>query len=259
MIRSAFLSSVAATLATTSLASAGELVGASLTQRELFATLPAARPGQWTRVILGSGAKYQKQIGVGSEANTSGHVAYFETQVGMPGGSCNPASMRKAYLKSPRIGSLLDEYALSINIGRTENMIYRYGDEAAGHAGVDNTFHLLDERFLYDSRPMHVVSATRTRLHVASAMHDVTHVVGEYRTPGSGNDRLQHVEVWYAPEFPFGVAKYRATLRGLDPFEMYVYSHGDRFATMLAMKLDDVRAATKDGQYGQIPTRGIAN
>jgi len=40
---------------------------------------------------------------------------------------------------------------------------------------------------------------------------------------------------------------------------MHVYTHGDRFASMLAMKLDDVRAATKDGQYGQIPTGGIAN
>lgn len=234
-----------------------ELVGATMSQRALFERLPAGRPGQWTRVILGSGATYQKQIGIGSEDDPTGRMTYFETQVGMPGGSCNPASMRKAYLRDPRVGSLLDDYRVTLNIGRTENMIYRYGDASAG--GRDETLRLFDERYLYDGRPMRIVSVASARIHVASAMHETTHVVGEYRTPGTGNDRLRHVELWHAPEFPFGLAKYRATLRGLDPFEMHVYSHGNRFETMLAMKLDAVRAATKDGQYGQIPTGGIVN
>lgn len=258
MNRTTFLGGAAATLAGTGVAAhASELVGRTLTQRDLFARLPAGRPGQWTRIILGSGATYQKQIGIGSEMSAGRRVAFFETQIGMPGGSCNPASMRKAYLRGATIGSLLDDYPVAINIGRTENMIYRYGDGAPG-AG-DETLHLFDERYLYDPRAMHVVSVRPQRIHVASATHDVTHVVGEYRTAGAGNERLRRVELWYAPEFPFGLAKYRATLRGLDPFEMHVYSHGDRFATMLAMKLDDVRAATKDGQYGQIPASGIAN
>lgn len=260
MNRIAFLSAAAATLVVAPApAFAVDLVGTSLSQKELFSRLPAGRPGQWTRVILGSGATYQKQIGIGREETPNGLIAYFETQVGMPGGSCNPASMRKAYLRNAKIGSLLDSYAVSINIGRTENMIYHYGDAPAGSAQRDDSLHLLDERYLYDDRLMHVVSVKSARIHIASAMHDTTHVVGEYRTPGTGNDRLEHVELWYAPEFPFGLAKFRATLRGLDPFEMHVYTHGDRFATMLAMKLDAVRAATKDGQYGQIPSSGIAN
>lgn len=260
MNRSAFLAACGATLASMpALAFGSELVGTALTQHELFAMLPSGRAGQWTRIILGSGAVYQKQIGIGNEPNTTGRVSYFETQVGMPGGSCNPASMRKAYLRDGRFGSLLDQYALSINIGRTENMIYRYGDAASGHDAADTTFRLFDERYLYDSRKMHVVSVAPARIHVASATHDVTHVVGEYATAGSGNERLRRIELWHAPQFPFGLAKYRAKLRGLDPFEMHVYSHGDKFASMLAMRLDDVRAATKDGQYGQIPSSGIAN
>ncbi len=260
MNRLAFLASSSAAIVVARVPVFGaELVGATMTQGELFDALPAGRPGQWTRVILGSGATYQKQIGIGREANTAGEVTYFETQVGMPGGSCNPASMRKAYLRDGRVGSLLDEYALSINIGRTENMIYRYGDSAGAKTAGDDTLHLFDERYLYDRRPMRVVSVKTERIHVASAMHETTHVACEYRTAGTGNERLQHVELWHSPAFPFGLAKYRATLRGLDPFEMHVYSHGERFASMLAMKLDDVRAATKDGQYGQIPTGGIAN
>lgn len=257
MNRSTFLGGAAALACAPAVAFASDLVGSTLTQRELFARLPAGRPGQWTRIILGSGATYQKQIGIGSEVADGRRVAFFETQIGMPGGSCNPASMRKAYLRDATIGSLLDEYPVAINIGRTENMIYRYGDSAGG--GRDETLHLFDERYLYDPREMHVVSVRSERIHVASATHVATYVACEYRTAGSGNERLRHVELWYAPEFPFGLAKYRATLRGLDPFEMHVYSHGDRFATMLAMKLDDVRAATKDGQYGQIPASGIAN
>jgi len=260
MNRLAFLASTSAAIVAARLpVFAADMVGRTMTQAALFNALPPGRPGQWTRVILGSGAVYQKQIGIGREPNSTGHVTYFETQVGMPGGSCNPASMRKAYLRDGRIGSLLDEYALSINIGRTENMIYRYGDSAGAKSAGDDTLHLFDERYLYDRRPMHVVAVTTERIHVASAMHETTRVVGEYRTAGNGNDRLQRVELWHSPAFPFGLAKYRATLRGLDPFEMHVYTHGDRFASMLAMKLDDVRAATKDGQYGQIPTGGIAN
>jgi hypothetical protein len=227
-------------------------LGETLTQDALFARLPAGRAGQWTRIILGSGAKYQKQIGLGVETAASGRRLFFETQVGMPGGSCNPSSMRKAYLRDERFGSLLGSYSLLTNIGRTENMVYRYGDDAKPGTN-DTVLHLLDESWLYDTRLLTIESVTHERVHVASAMHDTTHVVAEFAAPRTPKDRLRRIELWHSPDFPFGVARYRATLHGLEPFELHVYSHGDRFASMLAMSLDDVRAITRDGQYGQLP------
>jgi hypothetical protein len=226
------------------------------TQGDLFAGLPHGRPGQWTRVILGSGAMYQKQIGLGTEIDRAGESRlYIETQVGMPGGSCNPSSMRKAYLRDAAFGSILHGYSLLANVGRTENMVYRYGDGPSGENGksADSILHLLDEPWLYDARPLHVLSATRERIHAASAMHETTHVVAEFSRPRSAKERLERIELWHSPDFPFGVARYRATLRGLEPFELHVYSHGAEFTSLLAMSLDEVREITKNGEYGQLP------
>jgi len=60
------------------------------TQRALFAALPRPKPGDWVRFVMGSGVEYQKQVGAGSEVTEHGALMYYETQVGTPGGSCNP-------------------------------------------------------------------------------------------------------------------------------------------------------------------------
>ena len=146
----------ASLFAASSLPAFASTLPATTTQGDLFASLPPGRPGQWTRVILGSGATYQKQIGLGTEIDRAGGSRlYVETQVGMPGGSCNPSSMRKAYLRDATFGSILHGYPLLANVGRTENMVYRYGDEVRGRAATssDSILHLLDEPWLYDSRP----------------------------------------------------------------------------------------------------------
>jgi hypothetical protein len=253
---------VAGTAAFASLAAASSLpafastLTGTTTQGDLFASLPHGRPGQWTRVILGSGATYQKQIGLGTEIDRTGRSRlYVETQVGMPGGSCNPSSMRKAYLREAAFGSILHGYSLLANVGRTENMVYRYGDDVPGgtSAASDSILHLLDEPWLYDSRPLRIKSAKPERIHIASAMHDTTHVVAEFSKPRTAKERLERVELWHSPDFPFGVARYRATLRGLEPFELHVYSHGVRFTSLLAMSLDEVREITRNGEYGQLP------
>lgn len=256
MNRASFVAGAAALASAAPLAAfATELVGARLTQRALFAALPRMRSRQWTRIILGSGVKYQKQIGAGTEPAPGGGARYYyETQIGSPGGSCNPSSMRKAYLRDPHFGSLLDAYPLLTNIGRTENMVYRFGDAestANGNPG-DTTLHLLDERYLFDPRELRIVSVTAERIHVASATRLTTHVVAEYGPARSANERLRRVDLWHAPELPFGLARYRGTLRDMEPFEMQPYSFGADFTSMLALRLDAVRAITKDGRYGQL-------
>ena len=230
--------------------------GTITTQGALFATLPRPRPDDWTRIILGSGAKYQKQIGAGIERTAgTASLAYYEIQVGSPGGSCNPNSLRKAYLRGGSFGSLLDVYPLVANVGRTENFVYRYGDLGAGQRGEngDTTLRLLDEQYLYDERPLRVLSIATERIHVASRNVDTTHVVGEFAKPASEKERLRRIELWHAPDFPFGVARYRATLHGLDPYELHVFSYGRPYKSDLALSLAQVRQMTKDGQYGQLP------
>jgi hypothetical protein len=257
--RSAFLCGVAAVAAgpaafaeTASLAA-----GARLTQRELFGALPRPRAGDWTRLILGSGAVYQKQIGMGVEIAADGTKrAYFELQVGSPGGSCNPNSLRKAYLRDAEFGSLFDVYPLISNIGRSANLVFRYADvtDSGTHDPEDTRLRLLDERRLYDPRTMRVVRVTTERIHVASRDVETTHVVGEYPVSRDPHERLRRIELWHAPVFPFGVAKYRAELAGAsDPFELHVYAAGSAYVSDLRMPLDRIRAITKDGQYGAIP------
>jgi hypothetical protein len=231
--------------------------GALTTQGALFDSLPRPVVHDWTRIILGSGVLYQKQIGVGEEIAADGsRLPYYELQVGSPGGSCNPSTMRKAYLKGSQFGSLFATYPLISNIGRTENMVYRYGDVEGGGTPAehgDTTLRILDEDYLYDPRPLRIMSVAPQRIHVASTNLTATHVVGEFQGPATKQHRLVRMELWHSPLFPFGVARYRATVVGLAPFELHVYAHGHDFQSLLSMSLEKVRSITKNGQYGQIP------
>jgi hypothetical protein len=258
MDRSTFLAGLTAALPL-----AGSMVpfaalaeGQVTTQRDLFASLPQPKSHDWTRIILGSGAKYQKQIGAGIETAQSGEkLYYYELQIGSPGGSCNPSTMRKAYLREPSFGALLDTYPLIANIGRTGNLVFRYGDvtgEATANNPADTRLRLLDEAYLYDPRPVRIVSLARAQIHVASQNLDAMHIVGEYPKAGSASERLRHIELWHDPRFPFGLARYRATVAGLDPFEMHVYSHGADFSSILDLSLAEVRDITRNGAYGQL-------
>jgi hypothetical protein len=258
MDRATFTRLLAASVGGVPLAAfARRLEGTVTTQQALFAALPRMRPGQWTRIILGSGAQYQKQIGAGVEHDAAGRpMLFLETQVGSPGGSCNPSSMRKAYLRAEHFGSLLDTYPLIANIGRTENMIYRFGDlgDHGAKPAADNSLRLLDEGFLYDSRPIRIVSVAPQAIHAASRDLTATHVVAEFtERPKNAKQRMRRLELWHDPNFPFGTVRYRATLAELEPFMLHVYSFGADFQSLLGLSLAKVRTMTPDGEYGQLP------
>lgn len=235
--------------------------GTTTTQAALFAALPKPKAGDWTRIILGAGAPYQKQIGTGIETAADGSKrAFFEIQVGSPGGSCNPNSLRKAYLRGTEFGSLLDVYPLVSNIGRSANLVFRYADvtDTAKHDGEDSLLRLVDQKVLYDARPVRIVSVARARIHVASRDVETTHTVAEFAPSQNSAERLRRIELWSTPAFPFGVARYRATIAGLDPYDLHVYAAGTAYASDLRMSLDAIRQVTKDGEYGQIPP-GLAS
>jgi hypothetical protein len=256
--RKLFLGATAATFAMTSLGVRAGTLGAGdkVTQAELFASLPRPSGRLWTRLIMGAGAKYQKQIGLGSETAADGSTRlFYEIEVGSPGGSCNPNTLRKAYLRANHYGSLLDTYPPISNLGRASNLVFRYGDVTnESHLEANDTrLRLLDLNALFDARNMTIVSASTQRLHQANRDVETTHVVGIYSDSSAPHETLRRIELWHAPSFPFGVVRYRATFADYDPFELEAYSIGDNYKTDLPLSLEKVRSLTKNDEYGSIP------
>lgn len=251
MNRRSFVGAVAGTLAvaaTPFATFASSLVGRPTTQHELFAALPRPERGSWLRLVMGSGVAYQKQIGLGSESGNAGDLLYVETQIGLPGGSCNPNTLKKTYLRGTRYSGLMTEYAIAANVARSGNTLSRWGDVAGGQAAAqgDEYLRLLDAHYLYDARPCVVESLGTATLHVAGAPHETTHVVASFGAP-TGDARLEHIELWHLPGVPFGVARYRAKLRGIAPFELTLESYGRAFKSDISASLATIRAMTPNG------------
>ena len=228
--RGTFLQASAAfALAAGGTAIAGELhVGATTTQDALFALGTPGRRGEWVRLIISSGAAYQKHIGLGSE-DAAEPIAFVETQIGMPGGACNPNTLKKTYLRTDRFGTLIATPPVLACVAQSGSMLTRWADAGAGQhqAAADAQLRLLDVPYVY------------------------THIVGRFAAkPLAG--RLERIELWLTPHVPFGVARYRALARGLDPFDVSVYSFGHRFRSELAMSLRTVRAMTPNGDATSI-------
>ncbi|MGH7727715.1 MAG: hypothetical protein ACREM2_02825 [Vulcanimicrobiaceae bacterium] len=211
--------------------------------------MPRPRVDQWVRLILASGVPYQKQIGMVSETSTRGQLLYYETQVGVPGGSCNPNTMKRIYIQGSSFGSLLSQSRVTAYVAASGTIISRWDDIGGGQqqSALDSRVRLLDLAYLYDDRPLIVRSVEKTTLGLHSGKHAVTHLVADFAPPYDSRHVLRRVELWTTPAVPFGVAKYRALSTDSDPFEATLYSYGDRFKPELAMTLDSIRVITPDG------------
>lgn len=244
------------------------MMGASTTQRDLFGALPVPKPGQWVRLILGSGVEYQKQIGAVSESTEHGDLLYYETQVGTPGGSCNPNTMKRTYLQGAKFSSLFDRPQVAAAVANSGTTLTRWADVRGGQtqAPRDAKLQLLDSPYLYDDGTLHVLSTKRETLHLpASSVYsgsadssrgplyarETTHTIADFAPPHDSKHKLMRIELWTSPDVPFGVAKYRATIKDADSFELRLYSYGTRFKTDLAMSLETIRNVTPDGTYIQ--------
>jgi hypothetical protein len=226
---------------------ADSLVGARLTQYDLFAALPVPGNGDWLRVVMGSGVQYQKQIGLGIERGLTGDRRLFvETQIGEAGGiACNPNTLKKTYLREPHFHALISPYPVLAMIARSGNTITRWADVEDGQTQnpADARLRLLDAAYLYGNEPLTIRSLEPATLHITGVAHATTHVVADV-APGS---RLRRVELWHTPRVPFGVARYRATVSDFDPFELALGSYGAAFRTDLPQSLETLRAMTPDG------------
>jgi hypothetical protein len=222
------------------------LVGARLTQHDLFAALPVPSDGKWLRVVMGSGVQYQKQIGLGVEHAQNGDRLFVETQIGEAGGiACNPNTLKKTYLRSANFHALIDPYPVLAMIARSGNTITRWGDLEGGQPQnpADARLRLLDVAYLDASAPLTIRSLKPATLHITGVAHETTHVVADV----DRGSRLRRVELWHTPSVPFGVARYHATVDDLDPFVLALGSYGAAFRTDLPQTLETLRAMTPDG------------
>ena len=218
--------------------------GARVEPHELFAGLPVARPGLWVRYILGFGVQYQKQIGFGLEETPLAKRYFIETQVGMPGGSCNPNTMKKAYLKTRAFGNLMYVYGVEAYVSRSSTMVMLDQDQPP-------PLHLLDGSHLYDKG-----AGTVTRLRSGTmpvpkqAAHQSEDSIVMAKTAVACTQcaakfdqaLLKELEVWSAPDVPLGVGKVRARVAGMPEFNLAVDSYGFDFHTGIAASLDSIRA-----------------
>lgn len=225
-------------------ASADLREGATLSQADLFTSLPIARPGLWLRYVMGFGVEYQKQIGFGIEQTPIATRYFIETQVGMPGGSCNPNSVKKAYLKTRSFGGLIEAYAIEAYVARNNNMLL-YDD------GGSTPLLLLDSRHLYaDSDctlaavgselvnvPGHPVKQSEGSISVAKDSSPATRCAARFSSSG-----LREFKVWRSDSLPLGVAKIEARVDGMGAFALGLDSYGTDFRSNIAESLDTVRA-----------------
>jgi len=271
MKRSSFIASgVGVAMATAfPVPSPAQLIAARMTtQATLLAALPRPQPGRWVRLVMGSGVDYQKQVGLGNETTDHGELYYVETQIGTPGGSCNPNTMKRSYLTKPHFGSLFSQDPVLANVANSGTTLTRWGDIGGGQpeAPADARLRILDAPYLYDDRPLRIVSTQATTVALPSGngytgsgesargklnARAATHIVAEFMPPYDAKHKLTRIELWTTPDVPFGVAKYRAYAKGQEPFEMRVYSYGVAFKPDLHMSLGTVRAITPDGTHIQ--------
>jgi hypothetical protein len=216
--------------------------GANVPQSQLFAALPSAVPGAFVRYVMGFGVPYQKQIGFGVEETPIATRYFIETQVGMPGGNCNPNSVRKAYLRTKRFGNLIEVYGVEAYVTRNGNLLlYDAGTPLM----------LLDSAHLYGQTPCTIESYgpgnAEAPVHSAHYSEDAI-VVPKSELPATrctgsfSSDGLQNFDVWSSPSLPLGIAKITARVRGLPPFELALDSYGHDFKTNIREPLDAVRA-----------------
>lgn len=209
-----------------------------------YAVLPAARAGLWVRYIMGFGVPYQKQVGFGIERTPIAERYFIETQVGMPGGSCNPNTMKKAYLRTRTFGNLTQVYGVQAYVSRSSTLVMLDEDQPP-------PLRLLDSVHLYPkgggtitkqgastvSVPRQAVHQSENSIAVQKAAVACTQCAARFDDP-----LLKELELWTSSNVPLGVGKMRARVSGMPPFELAIDSYGFDFHTGITESLEAVRA-----------------
>lgn len=209
-----------------------------------YIALPAARTGLWVRYIMGFGVPYQKQIGFGIERTPIAQRYFIETQVGLPGGSCNPNTMKKAYLRTRTFGNLTQVYGVEAYVSRSSTLVMLDEDQPP-------PLRLLDSTHLYPKGtgtvtkqvastvnvPRHAAHQSEDSIVVAKTSVACTQCAARFDDP-----LLKELEIWTSSGVPLGIGRMRANVAGMPPFELTVDSYGYDFHTGIADSLEAIRA-----------------
>lgn len=223
---------------------AGTLLPLEALAWQPYAVLPAARAGLWVRYIMGFGVPYQKQIGFGIERTPVSERYFIETQVGMPGGSCNPNTMKKAYLRTRTFGNLTQVYGVEAYVSRSTTLVMLDEDQPP-------PMRLLDSVHLYPKgggtivrQGASTVSVPRAAVHQSenSIVAEKASVACTQCSARFEDPLLKELELWTASNVPLGVGKMRARVSGMPPFELAIDSYGFDFHTGITESLEAVRA-----------------
>jgi hypothetical protein len=209
-----------------------------------YAVLPAARAGLWVRYVMGFGVPYQKQIGFGIERTPISERYFIETQVGMPGGSCNPNTMKKAYLRTRSFGNLTQVYGIEAYVSRSSTLVMLDQDQPPPLRLLDST-HLYPKNGAAVTKnvsstvnvPRQAVHQSENSIVVAKTAVRCTQCSARFDDP-----LLKELELWTSSTVPLGVGKMRARVGGMPPFELAVDSFGFDFRTGITQSLDAIRA-----------------
>ncbi len=217
--------------------------GMRLFQTDLFTQLPGARVGEWVRYVMGFGVTYLKQIGFGEERTPDDSLLFVETQIGVPGGTCNPNTTKKAYLDTRHFGELISQYPVKAYVAKQGNMLTRSDDAGSmGHPAA--RLLLLDGSYLYDPRRCTITSVDDRVVRVGTSDVATMHIACRFKSPSGGALRMSKFEVWQSGRVPMGIVKMRATVPDLEPFTLALDSYGRNFKTSLAVPLQSIRALT---------------
>jgi hypothetical protein len=213
-----------------------------ISRAALADALPAASAGTWVRYIVEFGASYQKQIGFGIERTPVATRYFVESQVGMPGGSCNPDTIRKAYLRAGAFAGVLTSDPVTTYIARANNMLVTYDDSSplrlldvrALYADVDGT---LSQQPATARVPSGAAAQSQGSLSVA--YHHAAATRALFR-PDSGP--LRSLEIVRVEGVPLGLASLEASIAGAPAFSLRLDSYGHDYQTEIADSLDAIRA-----------------
>ncbi|HUA08277.1 MAG TPA: hypothetical protein VMA98_03315 [Candidatus Acidoferrales bacterium] len=206
------------------------------------AAIADGRPGLWVRYVMGYGVQFQKQAGFGMESTPIATRAFIETQVGLPGGSCNANTARKAYIHGS-FGNLLTVYPVIAYVSGSGSLLALDQDSPP-------PFRMLDSPHLYPTSLQPVstksakviapVSPSRfSEESIVAEKHSIDATYGDYPVDGH---TLLRFEAWSSPAVPLGFARVRAVLNSMPPFELHLDSYGFGYHPEITDSLDAVRA-----------------
>jgi hypothetical protein len=240
-----------AALRTPAGATSAPAVGQRVAQSALFATTPAAQPRQWVQYVMGSGVQYLKRIGFGTETTGANDRHFIETQVGVPGGSCNPNTLKKAYLDGGSFGALMRPYAVQIYVVKSGTFFTTWaGNEGSTPIGNEQRLLLLDAAYLYaQGRPATVAAVSSQSVRAAGKTFDATRIKATFAPAKTSGDEpsIKDMTLWLSPRVPLGVVRMEVGLAGIDPFTLHLDTYGAHYKSEVGMSLDEVKALDAGG------------